>query len=251
MRMDSVRLVVPSACRPAKRTAVLTCAEGMGVLKSMAWSGPPWMVMGACPSTRSSFAPICAERLADALHRAEGQGVVADEGEGVRVRGDEAGEHAHGRAGVAAVERGGGLTEGAGDAGDLDDAGAAFAGVDDGGAERLHAGEGRVRVGAGGEVGEARRALGQTGQHGVTVRDGLVAGNDERALHATGGSYDLDGHSATILAKAWAGRRSGHWVAGKGPHLTAVGCRNAVSLFAGCEGKGLFTILPGLQTRAI
>ena len=37
-----------------------------------------------------------AEGFADALHGAEGEGVVADEGEGVRVRGDEAGEHAHG-----------------------------------------------------------------------------------------------------------------------------------------------------------
>ena len=41
--MDSVRLVVPSACRPAKRTAVLTWAEGMGAVKSMARSGVPWM----------------------------------------------------------------------------------------------------------------------------------------------------------------------------------------------------------------
>ncbi len=52
------------------------------------------------------------ERLADALHGAEGEGVVADEGEGVRVRGDEAAEHAHGRAGVAAVEWCCGLDEG-------------------------------------------------------------------------------------------------------------------------------------------
>ncbi|MCU1253267.1 MAG: hypothetical protein JWQ49_6296 [Edaphobacter sp.] len=49
---------------------------------------------------------LCAhlhEGFADALHGAKGEGVVADEGEGVRVRGDEAGEHAHGGAGVAAV----------------------------------------------------------------------------------------------------------------------------------------------------
>ena len=39
----------------------------------------------------------------------------------------QAGEHAHGRAGVAAVERAGGLLEVAGGAGDLDGAGAAFA----------------------------------------------------------------------------------------------------------------------------
>jgi hypothetical protein len=36
------------------------------------------------------------EGFADALHGAEGEGVVADEGEGVRVGSDETGEHAHG-----------------------------------------------------------------------------------------------------------------------------------------------------------
>ena len=56
--MDSEREVVPAACRPAKRTAVLTWAEGMGVSKAMAVSGPPWMVMGAWPESRLMFAPI-------------------------------------------------------------------------------------------------------------------------------------------------------------------------------------------------
>src|SRR5271163_4806699 len=50
-----------------------------------------------------------AEGFADALHGAEGEGVVADESEGVRVRGDESGEHAHGGAGVATVQWAGGL----------------------------------------------------------------------------------------------------------------------------------------------
>ena len=58
VRMDSARLVVPSACRPAKRTQVLTWALGMGVAKSMACSGRPRIVIGACPSIRSSCAPI-------------------------------------------------------------------------------------------------------------------------------------------------------------------------------------------------
>jgi hypothetical protein len=84
-------------------------------------SGPPWMVMGAWPSIEVDLCAHLRERLADALHGAEGEGVVADEGEGVRVRGDEAGEHAHGRAGVAAVERGCGLLEFACGAGDFDD----------------------------------------------------------------------------------------------------------------------------------
>src|SRR5258707_1053964 len=90
--------------------------------------------------------------------------------EGVRVRGDEAGEHAHGGAGVAAVEWGGGLDEGACGAGDRD----GLVGImHDRRAEGLHAGEGGVGVGAGGEVGESRGAFGDSGEHGVTVGDGL------------------------------------------------------------------------------
>ncbi len=49
------------------------------------------------------FRAHLAEGLADAFHGAEGEGVVADHGEGVRVWGDEAGEHAHCGAGVATV----------------------------------------------------------------------------------------------------------------------------------------------------
>ena len=137
---------------------------------------------------------LCAhggEGFADALHGAKGEGVVANEGKlAAMLRGDEAGEHAHSRAGVAAVERGGGLLEGAGDAGDLN----VGVVVDDGGAQGSHAGKGGVGVGAGGEVGQARRALGEAGEHGVTVRDGFVTGEQERALERAGGVDDLCGH---------------------------------------------------------
>jgi len=85
-----------------------------------------------------------AQRFADALHGAVGEGVVADEGEGVRMGGDEAGEHAHGRAGVATVERRGGLLKFAGGAGYLD--GLVFF-LDDRCAEGLHAGERGVGIG--------------------------------------------------------------------------------------------------------
>ena len=132
-----------------------------------------------------------AEGLADALHGAEGEGVVADEREGVGVGSDEAGEHTHGGAGVATVEWSGWLLEGAGDSGDVD----GFVGVvDDFCAEGFHAGEGGVWVGTGGEVGEPGGAFGKAGQHGVAVGDGFVAGESEGALQVAGGANDLGGH---------------------------------------------------------
>ena len=145
---------------------------------------------------RSHFA----ERFADALHWTEGKGVVADEGEGVRMGGDEAREHAHGRAGVAAIERDGRLAEGSGYSGDFDDCRWACTCLDDRCAKGFHAGERRVRVGSGGEVREPRRAFRQPGQHGVAVRDGLVAGDGERTLQRAGGADDLGGHSLSSVA---------------------------------------------------
>ncbi len=58
--------------------------------------------------------------FADAFHGAWGEGFVTDEGEGVGMRGDEAGEHPHGGTGVSAVERGAWLLELAGGADDFD-----------------------------------------------------------------------------------------------------------------------------------
>jgi len=142
-----------------------------------------------------------AERNMDAIHRTEGEGGVADEGEGVGVGGDEAGQHAHRRAGVAAVEGRGGLAEEAGDAGDFD----GFVRLaEDGCAEGFHAGERGVGVGPGGEVGEAGGAFGEAGEHGVAMRDGLVAGNGEGALQGAGGTDELGGHSCISVANIMA-----------------------------------------------
>jgi len=116
--------------------------------------------------------------------------VVADEGEGVGVRGDEAGEHAHGGTRVSAVELDGGLTEFACGADDFNVGALVF----DRRSECSHAGEGAVGIGAGGEVGEARGALGQAGEHSVAVGDGLVAGENERALEGAGGTDEMFGH---------------------------------------------------------
>ena len=117
------------------------------------------------------------------------------------VGGDEAGEHTHRRAGVAAVEGRGGLAEGASDAGDFD--GAVWV-AEDASAEGFHAGERGVGVGAGGEVGEARGALGKAGEHGVAMRDGLVAGDGEGALQGTGGADDLRGHAVLSVTRGMA-----------------------------------------------
>src|ERR1700691_969319 len=77
-------------------------------------------------------------------------------------------------------------------------------------------------IGAGRKVGESCGAFCQTGQHGVTMGDGLVAGNNERALHATGGSYDLDGHSAAILAKPAVGWDCVRWICANRSLLIAI-----------------------------
>ena len=131
------------------------------------------------------------EGFADALHGAGGEGGVAGEDEGMGVGGEEAGEHTHGGAGVAAVEVVLGLPEVAGGAKDGD--GAVGLHVH-GGAELGHAGEGGVGVGAGGEVGEAGGAFGEAGEHRVAVGDGLVAGEGDGALQVAGGADEFCGH---------------------------------------------------------
>jgi len=50
-----------------------------------------------------------------------------------------------------------------------------------------------VGIGTGGEVGEARGAGCDAGEHGVTVRDGFVTGEGDGALQGTGGADDLGG----------------------------------------------------------
>ena len=67
--------------------------------------------------------------------------------------------------------------------------------MEDARAEGFHAGERGVGVGPGGEVGEARCAFGEAGEHGVAMRDGLIAGDGERALQGAGGADDLGGHA--------------------------------------------------------
>ena len=140
----------------------------------MAVSGPPVDGDGGVAVSQGDARAHGGERLADALHGAAREGRVADEGEGVRVGREQAGEHSHGAAGVAAVQIFLRVVPLPGGAGDFDERG----GVGDGGAEGLDAGEGGGAVGAGGEVGEAGGAAGEAGEQGVAVRDGLVARGD-------------------------------------------------------------------------
>ncbi len=83
------------------------------------------------------------------------------------------------------------MLEVAGRAGDLD--GFVFF-VENFCAEGLHAGEGGVRIGSGGEVGEARGAFGDAREHGVTVGDGFVAGKGDGALQIASRVDELGGH---------------------------------------------------------
>ena len=77
--------------------------------------------------------------FANALHGAARERGVADEGEAAGLRREKTGDHAHGRAGVAAVEGMSGGSDAAGDASDFDGAGARAIHLC---AQRLHAGEG-------------------------------------------------------------------------------------------------------------
>ena len=132
------------------------------------------------------------ERLADAFHGAAAERGVADEGEAARLRCDQARQHAHGRAGVAAVEgmvRGG---EVAGGSGDFD----CVVRPRNLGAEGGDTGEGGGTVGAGGEIGKARGPVGESAQQCVTVADTFVAGQAKAALDIAGGLDDaLGGNS--------------------------------------------------------
>ncbi len=103
VRMDSVRLVVPFGLEACEEDRGFDLCGGDGGVEV---DGVERAAVDGDGSVAFDEIDVCAhlrEGLADALHGAEGEGVVADHGEGVRVRRDEAGEHAHGGAGVAAV----------------------------------------------------------------------------------------------------------------------------------------------------
>ena len=97
----------------------LGAGNGRGVVDG-AGAAPPSMVMGAWPSVSVRRAPMASSGL-----RMRSMGRRESEASPIRVkrallRREQAGDHAHGRAGVAAVERLAGRSDAAADAGDLD-----------------------------------------------------------------------------------------------------------------------------------
>jgi hypothetical protein len=126
------------------------------------------------------------ERLADALHGAARERGVADQRELALLRCEQAGDHAHGRAGVAAVERGWPAADFAADAGDFDDA--VF-----GAALRLAPSalmQARVEAQSAPVEKLVKREVpfGEGGQHAVAMADGFVAGQAQAAVDVFGGA---------------------------------------------------------------
>ena len=75
-------------------------------------------------------------------------------------------------------------------------------------AQRLHAGEGRGAIGAGGEVGEARSAFGEAAEHGVAMADGFVAGQAKAADDVARGADSVRGKRWTRGLRSAASSRS-------------------------------------------
>ena len=141
------------------------------------------------------------KRFADALHGAAGEGLVADEREAALLRREQAGDHAHRGAGVAAVERVIYRSDATANAVDFN---ASIFKRANSRAQGLHAGEGGCAVGSGGEIGEARGAFSECAEHGVAMADGLVAGKAKAAKNVARGTDDA-------FLRGGGQRGSGRW----------------------------------------
>ena len=123
------------------------------------------------------------QRLHDALHGPPGERFVAADPALEGLRGQNAGEHTDGRAGIAGVQHAGRLTQSVetmavntGDSIPLLDFGA----------QRPHAGERGLAIRAGRIIRNFGSAFGDRRQHRVTMGDGFVAGKLDRAADSTG-----------------------------------------------------------------
>ena len=148
-------------------------------MESGSVDGERGMAIGEREARAHSF-----KRFANALHGTARERGVADQREAAGLRREKAGDHAHGRAGISAIEGMSWRRDAAGDAGDFNGVGAGAVYFC---AERLHAGECRSAVGSGGEVGEARSALGEAAEHCVAMADGFVAGQAKAADDVSSG----------------------------------------------------------------
>ena len=133
---------------------------------------------GSTPLVRVDTGAHGAQRGDDAPHRAATQGGVPGERGRERVAGGHAGQQAHRRAGVLAVEGGRRLRKLS--ARDRHEVRRPV----DGGAEGADAGQGGTAIEPGGVAADGRRALGQRRQHGIAMRDRLVPWQGDAAGRA-------------------------------------------------------------------
>ena len=85
-----------------------------------------------------------------------------------------------------------------------------------------------------------RRAFGKAGKHGVSVRDGLVAGEDKRALKRTGGVDQFSSHGAFRIPGLYAntGRPCRSNLVRQAQPSTACESSNGVNGLAKCAEDG-------------
>ena len=104
--VGSVTLVLPLANMPASSTALFTCAlaTGLSVMDRLQVAAFDDERRAAVLALGGDLRAHLGERLDDAAHRALGERGVADEPAAEGLPGEDAGEQAHGGAGVAAVD---------------------------------------------------------------------------------------------------------------------------------------------------
>ena len=139
--------------------------------------------------------------LDDAGHRSPRERFISEQLAGKRLAGENAAQHAHGRAGVSAIERLRRSLQLRAYSADFNRS-AAYRSIANLpitvfalewlplAAEFCHAIEGAGAVARRGKILEAARALGNRRQHRVPMRDGFVSGNANDAAHLAGGTND-------------------------------------------------------------
>src|SRR5208337_3757213 len=159
---------------------------------------------------RLNFRAHLEERGDDALHGALLERGIAGNPGGEGLTAEDSGEQTDGGAGIFRVKGAPGAfqtSEAA--ARDLDGAAVHFHIR----TERLHATERAVTIASGGKVAEFAGAFGKSGEHGVAMGDGFVAGKFERAGEGAGGMNGLFFHDAMSWIQFSTGRFVG---AGRG-----------------------------------
>ena len=140
-----------------------------------------------------------AQRFHDAFHGPAGERVVANQAAAERLRRQNTGEHADGGAGIPCVEVVGGRAQTV-EAATVD--GHIDALLVDGDAECAQAVERRVAVGSGGVIVDGGRALRNSRNHGVAVRDRFIAWEADGPGETLGPGDPLLHGESPIVARA-------------------------------------------------